>query len=459
MKIAFVSGNRETLPDAVVPLGLLYVMGSAPEHHEKKMIDLCFSDDPHQFLQQELQAFQPDLVALSMRNIQNADYSGISDNLDYYAGLVAAIKAVTSVPVCIGGAGFSVMPDKLMPRLGADFGISGEGEEAFPALLHALEQAEQRDEALALIGGLHWYRHGEVVGNSRGPGFMDMRSLPVPDRSYADPRYYDNYGIESVQTTRGCPLRCEYCTYPIIEGRVGRVREPTAIVDEMFMALEQHPQTKHFFIVDSVFNLPRTHAKEVCRELIRRDWSTPWTCYANPLGFDREFAELAAESGCAGMEIGSDSGIDSVLARLNKGFTTEHIRKLHDLCTDTGIRDCHTFILGTEGETLDDVKQTVEFAIDLDPFAAIMMIWVDDLETMDPALQKQRTELRLQITQLLESYRDDMQHWCVPALGINYSDEFFARLRKMGLEGPLWQHVRGPINHSRRKPAAGARSA
>ena len=454
MKIAFVSGNRETLPDAVVPLGLLYIVASTPAHHEKKLIDLCFSDDPMVCLQESLQGFKPDLVALSMRNIQNADYSGISDNLDYYAALVAAIKAVSSAPVCVGGAGFSVMPDKLMQRLGADFGISGEGEEAFPALLNALEQVEGREQLLGLIGGLHWYRDGELVSNARGPSFLDMRSLPVPDRSEVDRRYYDNYGIESVQTTRGCPLRCEYCTYPIIEGRVGRVREPAAIVDEMFQALEQHPQTNHFFIVDSVFNLPRTHAKDVCRELIRRDWATPWTCYANPLGFDREFAELAAQSGCAGMEIGSDSGVDAVLARLNKGFTTEHIRKLHDLCADTAVRDCHTFILGTEGETLDDVKQTIEFAIDLDPFAAIMMIWVDDLETMDRELQKQRTILREQITLLLEGYRADMRHWCVPALGINYSDEFFGRLRGMGLEGPLWQHVRGPLRHSPRNRAA-----
>ena len=42
MRIAFVSGNQEKLPDAVVPLGLLYVMASTPEHHERTLIDLCF---------------------------------------------------------------------------------------------------------------------------------------------------------------------------------------------------------------------------------------------------------------------------------------------------------------------------------------------------------------------------------------------------------------------------------
>ena len=80
MKIAFVSGNREKLPDAVIPLGLLYIMASTPGCHEKVLIDLCFEEDPRTALRCKLEAIKPDLVAISMRNIQNNDYSGVSDN-------------------------------------------------------------------------------------------------------------------------------------------------------------------------------------------------------------------------------------------------------------------------------------------------------------------------------------------------------------------------------------------
>ena len=100
------------------------------------------------------------------------------------------------------------------------------------------------------------------MSNPPPPAFFDLANLPKLDRKLLDPRYYERYGIESVQTKRGCPLRCDYCTYPIIEGRVGRLRTPSAVVDEMFLALDQHPDINHFFIVDSVFNLPRTHAKK-----------------------------------------------------------------------------------------------------------------------------------------------------------------------------------------------------
>ena len=446
MRIAFVSGNREKLPDAVVPLGVLYVMASTPEAHEKVLVDLCFERHPEDALRARLAELQPDVVALGMRNIQNNDYSGIDDNIDYYAGLVRACREASEAPVVVGGSGFSVMPAELMPRLGADFGISGEGERAFPQLLEALALPAgdpDLDERLGSIGSLHRVCAGQVVSNAADREFLDMNVLPVPDRRLADTRYYDRYAIDSIQTKRGCPLLCDYCTYPVIEGRVGRSREAAAVVDEMFGALDQRPEIRHFFVVDSVFNLPRTHAKNVCRELIDRDWKVPWTCYANPLGFDQEMAELAREAGCAGMEIGSDSGVNEVLKRMRKGFTTKEIQRIHDLCSDAGVPDCHTFILGTEGETLDDVKRTLDFAVELDPFSAIIMMWVDDFEALDPAYRKERMKLRDDIRALLLDRKEQYPYWSIPPLGINFDARLFQRLRRRGMHGPLWQFVRG----------------
>lgn len=439
MRIAYVSGNREQLPDAVTPLGLLYVMASTPEHHEKVLIDLCFEADPKDALRSALTRSQPELVALGMRNIQNNDYSGLSDNLEYYAELVRVARSACTALVVVGGAGFSVMPAELMQRLKPDYGISGEGEEAFPRLVAALERG---GEGLDEIVALHRLTETGVVSNPRAPAFLEMNTLPVPDRRLVDVRYRE-YGIDSIQTKRGCSLKCGYCTYPIIEGRVGRTREPKAVVDEMVRALEDQPETRHFFVVDSVFNLPTAHAKKVCRELIARNWKIPWTCYANPLGFDREFAELAREAGCAGMEIGSDSGCDHVLERLKKGFTVQHIRGLHDVCVAAGIPDCHTFILGTQGETLDDVRRTLDFIVELDPFGAVLMIWIDDYEALDPELRAQRMVLRKEIEVLLLASRDKYAHWAIPALGVNFSEKLFGHLRRQGLHGPLWQYARG----------------
>jgi radical SAM superfamily enzyme YgiQ (UPF0313 family) len=388
-----------------------------------------------------LGAFEPDVVALGMRNIQNADYSGTSNTLAYYDELIGVIRSTTEAPIAIGGAGFSVMPAELMKRLLPDFGISGEAEEAFPALLDRLEAGLGFDG----IGNLHRLEGGDVISNRPAPGFLDMSTLSPADRSLVDPRYYERFGIESLQTKRGCPLRCDYCTYPIIEGRVGRVREPAAIVDELFASLEQQPATSHVFMVDSVFNLPKGHAKAVCREMIDRQVAIPWTCYANPLGFDLELAELMAEAGCAGMEVGADSGSDEILTRLRKGFTTEQIRNLHRLAAQVGIPDCHAFILGTPGETFDDVLQTLDFIIDLDPFSAILMAWVDDAEALDSEAAREREKLRESILKRLEEHKSEFPWWSIPALGVNYDAKLFDLLRANGYDGPLWRHIRGLV--------------
>jgi len=439
MRIAFVSGNQEKMPNAVTPLGLLYVIASTSDHHEKEFIDLCFESDPGAVLSDRLAAFSPDLVAISMRNIQNNDYADTSDNLDYYENLINQARSSSTAPIVLGGAGFSVMPAELMRRLKPEYGIAGEGERAFQQLVGVIEHGRT---GLDSIGALHYWDGDSLIVNPRPEGFIDLSQLPSPDRTLLHAGYFDEFGVDSVQTKRGCSLRCDYCSYPIIEGRKVRLRDPKFVVDEMFAALEAHASLSHMFIVDSVFNLPMRHAKDVCRELIARDWHLPWTCYANPIGFDEEFADLAARAGCSGMEIGSDAGSDAVLARLKKGFTVDHIYRLRDICADVGIPDCHTFIVGTAGETIDDVRQTVQFIADLDPHSAIINIWFDDYETLDPGLAEDRRQFRTEIEALLNQHSHDFPNWSIPGLGVNFDEKLFAALRRAGLRGPLWQHLR-----------------
>lgn len=438
MRVAFVSGNREKLPDAVIPIGLLLLAGGLRRRHDKVLIDLCFEDQPLDALRSQLNDFRPNLVALGMRNIQRADYSGTSDTIAYYEELLGTIRATTSAPIVMGGSGFSVMPAELMRRLRPDYGISGEAESSFSTLVESLEQGGN----IGHIGNLHRFEDDELVSNPSPADFLDMDRLPKPDRSLVDPRYYSEYGMDAIQTKRGCPLRCEYCTYPLIEGRVGRLRAPKIVVDELESIILLQPDLKHIFIVDSVFNLPRSHAKAVCREMIARDLEIPWTCYANPLGFDSELAGLMAAAGCAGMEVGADSGSNRMLQLLNKGFTTEHIRSLSKLAKEAGLPDCHTFLLGTPGETLDDVLQTLDFVIDLNPAGAILMAWVDDYESLDPVLAKQRKALRDTIFELLNERKTEFPWWSIPSLGVNYDPELFEQLRRLGYHGPLWQHMR-----------------
>ena len=445
MKIAFVSGNREKLPDAVIPLGLLYVMAATPACHRKELIDLCFEPKPFDALRARLAEMEPDLVAVGLRNIQANDYSGIHDSITYYTELIAAVRQVSDAPIVLGGGGLSVMPRQLAERLEPDFAISGEGERAFPQLVAALEAG---GEGLDRIGNLHRRVDGQVVSTPAEPRFLDMDALAPPDRTLVDPRYLERYGIDSIQTKRGCPLRCEYCTYPLIEGRVGRVRDPAAVVDEMFHALESDPAPRHFFIVDSVFNLPKTHAKNVCRELIRRDWSVPWTCYANPPGLRPRAGRAGGRGGLrrhgGGFRLGLQRDPGSGSARASAWMTsgTSMRSAMRPVC-----RTATRSSWGLRGETLEHVDRTLDFVVDLDPFSAIIMIWIDDFEALDPVLRRERAALRSRIEERILEHKDAYPHWSIPPLGINFDKRLFRRLRRSGLHGPLWQHVRPASGH------------
>ena len=437
MKIAFISANRETLPDAVIPLGILSVMAATPAQHEKLFWDLCFEPDPLETVARNLRESQPDLVAIGLRNLQNMDYTNITTNLDAYREIIRTVRSNSPAPIVLGGGGFSVMPKALMEHLGADYGIAGEGERAFPQLLDELAKPEP---VLGGVDGLYYRADGQVRFTGHSGRFLVLDDLPRPDRSKLPERYYSDYGIESLQTKRGCPLHCTYCTYPLIEGPKGRLREPGKVADE-FMELCSRTGVEHLFIVDSVFNLPIRHAKAICRELESRGNRTPWTSYINPVAFDDELAEVMVRAGAVGMEIGSDSGCDEILDRLRKGFHTDKITRLSRISKAHGLKDCHSFILGTTGETLEHVEHTLDFVAELDPFAAVMLVWVEDTEVLDARTELERRRFRDAVYERVRERALQQPRWVVPRLGLRFNPRSFTVLRKHGMRGPLWQHL------------------
>lgn len=437
LRIAFVSANRERLPDAVIPLGLLYVMASCPARHEKVLWDVCFEPDPLGALRAWLVDFEPDIVAVGLRNLQSNDYSGAAGNLAWYGDLLSTIRAVSQATVVIGGGAFSVAPVALMDALRPDYGIAGEGEHAFPQLVDALAAGEQGPEG---IPGLHRWRSDRVLATPPSATFIDLNRLPAPDRSLLDPRYFERDRTDSLQTRRGCPMHCTYCTYPQIEGRAVRLRDPEAVAGELLQLQVLHPGVAHVFVVDAVFNLPPSHARAVCEAFRRRGSTLPWTCYVSPIGFTDALAEAMAAAHCAGAEIGSDSGSDEVLLRLRKGFDTARIRAASAIARRAGLKDCHTFLLGTRGETLDDVQRSLDFISDLDPFAAILMVWRDDEEDLGAAAAPRRAHPDDVLARIASVARHHPR-WIVPPLNRRFDARLFRLLRRRGLRGPLWQHI------------------
>ncbi|MCX6112249.1 MAG: radical SAM protein [Proteobacteria bacterium] len=432
MKIAFISLNREKLPDPVIPVGILYIIANTPEHHQKELWDLCFEDKPKDFLRSKIGSFNPEVIAVGIRNVNNNSYTGIEDNLNYYKSIFSEIRSLTKSKIILGGSGFSIMSEEIMQFLKPDLGIFGEGEETFNSVLETLED---RRGDFSQIPNVLYFNDNKLEVNKRSNNFVDINSIKKPAIEYLVSDYFDFMGINSIQTKRGCTYNCKYCSYPKIEGNICRLRTPSKVAEEIRSCQEQCGNINHFFIVDSVFNSPAEHAKQICRELIDANLKTPWTCYCNPIDFDEELAELMSEANCRGVEIGADSGNNKILQKLHKGFDTTAILNISKLCKKNGIKDCHTFMLGTPDETIEDVKITLEFIEELKPFCSIIMPWF----SYDMASDKPKTHNS--ILEMLKQYSKTKNNCIIPCLNKNFDQKLFKFLRKKNFQGPLWYHI------------------
>lgn len=426
MRVLLVAANREHLPDPVVPLGALHVATVLAAEHDVSLLDLCFEPAVEPAIAKAIQEHQPQLVGLSIRNLNTNlyDEGGREALIRSYAQIVAAVRAhAPGVPIVVGGSGFSLQPTRLMERLRPDVGVIGEGENAARLVVRAFAEGRGAD-----VPTLVWSGKGGFGGDP-----VDLPSLGVTRRSFIDPRHFSVHGIANVQTKRGCAFRCDYCTYPELEGRSFRVRDPRRVVDDFLDAAGQ-PGVQHVFVVDSVFNSPIQHAMSVCKLLEEAGNRVPWTCYSTPAGFNDRLVEAMARAGCAGVEIGSDSGEDTILQSLKKPFLKRQIVETRRMFQEHGVSDAHTFILGTNGESFEQSLRTLDFVEDLDPDVAIFMIWAEDRErlTLETAKNKEK---------LLQELQDRARRnvgWVVPHLELRFSEGLVALVRRAGWKGPSW---------------------
>lgn len=443
VRVLLVSANREMLPSPVVPLGILQIAAVLrAEGHEVAVSDLCFEADPHDAVARAVGATRPEVIGVGVRNLHTNAYDGTEGLLAEYQALVAAIRlAAPATPIVLGGAGFSLQPDGLLARLGGDYGVAGEGEWALRDLLGTLARGDRPPEPIlyATTSGAAAARdlvRGPLAARrARDEAGADLDTLPLPARDLADPRYYAFDGTENLQTKRGCAFQCAYCDYPDLEGRKVRVRDPERVAGEL-LERSAVPGISHAFFVDSVFNVPRSHALAVCRAIEARGSPLPWVCYASPVAFDDELVAAMARARCEGVEIGSDAGTDRMLGALRKPFDLAAIRRARELFLAHGILDCHTFVLGALDETADEARATLDFVSELDPDLAVFIVFMEDREHHTV----HRARHRDAILRLLADEAPRHAGWVVPELGIRFGQKLTRLVRHADLRGPAWLH-------------------
>ena len=357
MRVLLISANTEQVNVPVFPLGLACVATAVKNAgHEVNLISLMDEEDKNDYLEEGIKSFKPEAIGISVRNIDDQSRLNTKFLLESVKGVMDSCRSLSGAPVILGGAGYSIFPQSALAFLGADMGIQGEGEKAFPVLLERLEQKKDIDR----IPGLNLlskgiYHKPDFIKN------LDAFPLPLPDAFPwipAEAKENKNAWIP-FQTRRGCAMDCSYCSTSTIEGRILRKHTPEHVVKMLGYYVEAGYQ--RFQFVDNTFNLPPSYAEALCDKILESGLDIKWLCILYPSKMPGRLTEKMAQAGCRGVSIGFESGSDKMLRGFNKKFSLEDIRGMTMALKDAGIRTMGFLLLGGPGETRETVEESLAF--------------------------------------------------------------------------------------------------
>ncbi len=377
MNVLLINPNTEQMPWPAVPVGLCTVATALERAgHDVELLDLTFSKHLARDIAAALRRRKPDLIGVTIRNIDNCNFEhpvfylpGIRD-----AVIRTAREVAPDAKIVIGGSAVNVSPGDCFDFLEADYAVVGEGEEAMVELAAALDSAEpaalKRVPGLLMQGAdnraaLPILDTGRIGQHEPKTGRAVVHSLESSVRSNAWKwvdlkRYAARGGPYSIQSKRGCALKCSYCVYNNIEGHAYRLRDPKDVADEMAEAIAHG--AKRIDFVDSTFNLPLSHSRALCEELASRKFDVELsTMGLNPAGVTPELIQSMVRAGFKNVMCTPESASETTLKSLQKGFKKHAVIRTAKALREAGLPTYWFFMLGAPGETMETVRETLQF--------------------------------------------------------------------------------------------------
>ena len=374
MRILLIATNRHQrlmsrMNARPVPIGLAYIAAHLdPEQHELKVLDLMFSEDYLGDTERTVKEFEPDMVGISLRNLDNASYMDPQWALPSTKEVIQRVRSVSKATIVCGGPGFSLLPQECFSYLEPDLGVAGDGGETFAQVAASLESGENFHNLPGLV-----YKDGSGQVVYRGLAYSNFSKPPRLDE--LDMTRYEQAGFGIGIVTK----LDDSFSHSIEAGNAPttwRVLKPIEDVISEVQEMKDRFGVRKVFFIDSGFNVPMPHAKALCRTLIEEDLKVRWNSYLAPVpeACDEEVLSLMKQAG-SGLVIMKGIAGES----LDDGPLEMRLESLNEICQRcdaTGLNYVISQNFGEPGETAETVETKLEFLKGIRPALANLRVGV-----------------------------------------------------------------------------------
>ncbi|HEY95895.1 MAG TPA: radical SAM protein [Dehalococcoidia bacterium] len=335
--------NKDSFQYSLPSVGPVALASYLRKHDiQAKVMDFYFD---------EVKSFDSDIIGIS------STFLGIKNVIE-----ISAIvrKENPSAIIILGGPiSWSISPEILLREVPEiDYIVRGEGEQIFLELINTHCSKGNPHS----VQGIAFREKDRIVETTlRVP--LSFDNLPLPEWELMGIPCTERVPVLPIETSRGCPYNCVYCSEVTYWGKPVRYRSSTSVIEELLYNAEELGITTYRF-TDSCFSAPTDRCEKLCddiyTQLISNNTKINWSSYARIENLSQSLLEKMKRAGCIALDIGLEAGSTQVLRKMGRGYSRENAVQVAKAAREVGIITNFNIVVGFPGETEETVKETAE---------------------------------------------------------------------------------------------------
>lgn len=279
-------------------------------------------------------------------------------------------KRQPDIKIILGGPQATVLAHPTMEAMPfVDYICTDEGENTIVPFLHALLRCS--GDGLDKIPGLLYRNNGTIVKNDQPVPLTDLDSVPywndtllLPEEGAAEPDISSPYYLMSIDTGRGCPYNCTYCSTSYFWHRRYRMKSPERIVQDIRYYKDKFG-IRSFDIAHDAFTVDQKLVSKVCDAIIDEKLDIIWHCTTRIDCISKELILKMKQAGMYRISFGIETGSARMQKLIKKNLDLDKIKPMVQFLLENDLKMCLFFMYGFPDETLEDLTQTLNLVFDV----------------------------------------------------------------------------------------------